>query len=255
MARGGSCCYSKDHKGPCRTGQPRSARKVPSSTNNGLKEELTPLKSKIRNNIKNQERNRQMNIEENLLFENNSDEDNQDEISLLEQLSPGQTLNMNITGVQRGITEAQPWNAVNSNRSLNLGSYAVVASASAISKSQELLTKYANEIRNSDGSSNESRENSLPELPDIEKVEKLATTLLRICDNIHRATRGRRNRQENSHTRIRGLVYSVIDLSPPPFDASPSVKRTWERKVTNYCIELIGVLERITVVPETVETP
>lgn len=89
----------------------------------------------------------------------------------------------------------------NTDGSLNLGSSQIIAGVSSENFARRSLTPIADKVDNFN-----------------ELVEKYASIILAIADNIQISAYGNGNadRMAGSHTRIRGVVYDVIDTSFPP---------------------------------------
>lgn len=89
----------------------------------------------------------------------------------------------------------------NTDGSLNLGSSQIIAGVSSENFARRSLTPIADKVDNFN-----------------ELVEKYASIILAIADNIQISAYGNGNadRMAGSHTRIRGVVYDVIDNSFPP---------------------------------------
>lgn len=128
------------------------------------------------------------------------------------------------------IAEAKPWEPLNSDGSVNLGSYAVTASLSMVELAHDLLLE---RIRDLGGD----------EVEDLTlaQVRSLARRLLDAADGAQAAVRGdgRIDRMDASHTRARGAVRTALDLYPVPWGASEVDRTQWVTNLASHAGALI----------------
>lgn len=119
------------------------------------------------------------------------------------------------------VAEARPWEAYNTDNSLNLGSYAVLASESMVHLAHDLLT-----TRNRETAAAEGRPFA-PYSPGQRAA--LARRLLQAADRAQAAVRddNRVVRMASSHTRARSAVRTALDLYPVPWGAPPDQLEAW----------------------------
>lgn len=130
------------------------------------------------------------------------------------------------------VAEGKPWEPDNSDGSLNLGSYAFMASAAMAEWAFELLV----------ARDRETAELGKTEPPRSGQVKNLAGHLLDIADRVQANLRadGRVDRMDASHTRARGAVRTVLPVHPVPFGAELNDILEWTDAVT---AAATGVLE------------
>ena len=113
------------------------------------------------------------------------------------------------------LMEGKPWESINSDGSLNLGSYAVLAAVGMVELAHELLVARCAETGDP--------------VPDEDELRKLARTLLHAADAAQSTLRvdGHVSRMDNSHARARGAIRSALAAYPVPWDANVDGKKAW----------------------------
>ncbi len=129
----------------------------------------------------------------------------------------------------RRIMEARPWEALNSDGSLNLGSYEVLATLSTVELAHDLLL-----ARSGPGSFT------------IDEVRRLARTLLAAADQVQANVRadGHSDRMDSSHTRARGAIRTALEHYPVPWGVpseppSPAEKAVWVDELVGWATLLV----------------
>lgn len=125
------------------------------------------------------------------------------------------------------IMEGKPWESINSDGSLNLGSYAVTAAVGMVELANELLL--AREVDPGD------------EVPTEAELRKLSRTLLLAADHVQANVRGDGHvaRMDNSHTRARGAVRSALLAHPVPWGADATEKKVWFNDLTEWATTIL----------------
>lgn len=115
------------------------------------------------------------------------------------------------------MAEGKPWERTNSDGSVNLGSYAITASLGMVELAYELLCQ-------------RQRETGKAGTPNGE-LKGFARMLLDASDRVQAIIRQdhRVDRQDNSHTRARGAVRSVVESTGVPWDSLETLdqKKAW----------------------------
>lgn len=98
--------------------------------------------------------------------------------------------------------------------------------------------------------------------PDPKKVKAVATMLLDACDSTQATVRadGRTDRMDNSHTRARGAVRSVVEATGVPFDSftAPGGPEAWVSHLSTEAAALLNMaieLDARGVVPAKPHSP
>lgn len=127
------------------------------------------------------------------------------------------------------VAEARPWEPYNSDGSLNLGSYEVLATAGMVELSHELLL-----ARSGPGSFT------------MDELRRLARTLLAAADQVQANVRsdGRSDRMDASHTRARGAIRTALEAHPVPWGVpseppSPAEKAAWVEELVAWATLLM----------------
>lgn len=136
-------------------------------------------------------------------------------------------------GRKRGprIAEGKPWEALNSDGSLNLGSYAIQAAEGMALLAQDLLVA---RWRGGDAEA--------PPTPG--QVRSLARLLLMAADLAQASARadGHADRMHNSHVRARSAVRAALEVHPVPFGADQEARDAWHAALTKHASEFLGVV-------------
>lgn len=132
------------------------------------------------------------------------------------------------------VAEAKPWEPYNGDGSLNLGSYAITASASAVHLAHDLLLAKAKV---------DAAELGHADQVTPAKVRALAALLLDAADAVQARHRGdgRVDRMDNSHTRARGMVRVALDAYPVPWGVDADARRRWVEDLGTYAGDLLEV--------------
>lgn len=138
--------------------------------------------------------------------------------------------------------EEPPFKELNSNETINPGSYRTLAGISTVEHAQEILFSQTGQV------------------PPIGQVKYLARILMCAADTVQARMRddGQIDRMAGSHTRARGAVRSVTDMIPPPVGGTPADRETWLKTVIDRATEVIQVgtaLAYETFNPVTPEAP
>lgn len=128
------------------------------------------------------------------------------------------------------VAEARPWEEMNSDGSPNLGAYAVQAAAGMVDLAVEILVEAEREVT-----------------PSV--VRFVATRLIEAADEIQAGVRpdGRYDRMDNSHTRARGVLRTVLRLAAFPLEvvddkanvSNVDVVHTWHRRTVHAGVALL----------------
>lgn len=126
------------------------------------------------------------------------------------------------------IAEGKPWEPLNSDGSLNLGSYEVLAAAGTTELAHELMLARAVEAGH--------------DVFSLDTMRRLARTLLGVADAVQATVRsdGRSDRMDASHTRARGAVRTALEAYPVPWDASADEKSAWVADLTSRAVAILG---------------
>lgn len=131
------------------------------------------------------------------------------------------------------LAEARPWERTLPNTdTLNLGSYAIKASADMVFLAKRLLREYM-----------VAKELPLPPSPD--SIKRLAARLLMAADRCQELFRpdGHFDRNDNSHNRARDAVREALVDFPVPFEGPPEALQAerdqWVCQVAEYAAELV----------------
>lgn len=114
------------------------------------------------------------------------------------------------------VAEAKPWEALNSDGSLNLGSFAVTATEAMVELAHELLVARW-------------RAGEVDEPPTDKQLTRIAQMLLTAADKVQAAARadGHADRLDNSHNRARAAIRAALAVHPVPFGAPPPAPSLW----------------------------
>ena len=125
------------------------------------------------------------------------------------------------------IAEGKPWEPFNSDGSLNLGSYEVLAAAGMTELAHELMLARAVEVGH--------------QVFSLDTMRRLARTLLGVADAVQAAVRsdGRSDRMDASHTRARGVVRTALEAYPVPWDGTAGEKAAWVAQLTAWSTEIL----------------
>lgn len=128
------------------------------------------------------------------------------------------------------VQEGKPWERTNSDGSLNLGSYAYLASVGTVEWAYELLTARR-------------AEKGLEGPASVALVKGLAAMLLDASDRAQAGIRsdGRVDRMDSSHTRARGAVRALISAQGVPWAeiAQPANRAGWVASLADQATELL----------------
>lgn len=129
------------------------------------------------------------------------------------------------------VMEGKPWEANNSDGSLNLGSYAVQAAEGMALLAQDLLVARWR-----------AGDDEVP--PTQGKIRALARRLLIAADRAQAAARadGHADRMDNSHTRARSAVRAGLMIHPVPFGASEAEQTEWLDALSTYASEFLATV-------------
>lgn len=133
------------------------------------------------------------------------------------------------------VEEARPWEAYNTDGSLNLGSYAVTASLGYTELAYELaLAKARTDLVLNGGTL---------VAPSWPMVRGLARALLTAADRTQKATRadGHVDRMDASHTRARGAVRAALDAYPVPWGATAEERAAWVDQLADVATNLLRI--------------
>lgn len=141
--------------------------------------------------------------------------------------------------VQRGFAkEAKPWVAFNTDSRVNLGSYEVQAAVGAESLAADLMFAHATadaDAHNAAVDAGEiAGEHVDPAPVDFKDAAALGSILLNMADRVQVASYGggRPDREANSHSRARGLVYDAVkNRHPVPFGQGADAQTAWKTTV------------------------
>lgn len=148
--------------------------------------------------------------------------------------------------------EAAPYQAYNTDGRMNLGSYAVQAAAGAEGLATDLL--WADEVASAErfNASVDAGENEGPKVtpnpPNFKVAALLGMVFLGLADRVQVAVYGggRPDRQANSHTRARGLVYDAIKHRfPVPFGQDTDVQTVWKDAVVEEAVTRFQFIVKI----------
>lgn len=130
------------------------------------------------------------------------------------------------------IAEGKPWERTNSDGSLNLGSYAFLASVGTVEWAYSLLCARR-------------AQKGLDGPPDASQVKGLASMLLDAADRTQAAVRtdGRVDRIDASHTRARGALRAIIDAHGIQWDeiAQPANRPAWVASLVDQASALLSL--------------
>lgn len=131
------------------------------------------------------------------------------------------------------LAEARPWERTIPNTDiLNLGSYAIKASADMVFLAKRLLREYM-------------VAKGLPLPPSPDSIKRLAARLLMAADRCQELIRpdGHFDRNDNSHNRARDAVKEALVDFPVPFEGPPEALQAerdqWVCQVAEYAAELV----------------
>lgn len=129
------------------------------------------------------------------------------------------------------IQEGKPWEANNSDNSLNLGSYAVQAAEAMVLLAHDLLIA---RWRAGDASGP----------PSQGQIKALARRLLTAADLAQASARedGHADRMDNSHTRARSAVRAALEIHPVPFGATEVELKEWVDALAAYASDLLATV-------------
>lgn len=129
------------------------------------------------------------------------------------------------------IAEGKPWEALNSDGSLNLGSYAVQAAEGMVLLAHDLLVARW-------------RAGDAEQPPSAGQVTFLAKALLTAADQAQANTRADRHadRMDNSHTRARSAVRAALEVHPVPFGADQPTRDQWLADLTAYATSILSIV-------------
>lgn len=141
--------------------------------------------------------------------------------------------------VQRGFAkEAKPWVAFNTDSRVNLGSYEIQAAIGAESLAADLMFAHAAaeaDAHNAAVDAGEIAGEHIDPTPvDFKNAAALGSLLLDMADRVQVGTTGggRPDREANSHSRARGLVYDAVkNRHPVPFGQGAEVQAEWKTTV------------------------
>lgn len=142
------------------------------------------------------------------------------------------------------IKEGRPFDAENSDHSVNVGSFATTAGAGVVELAQQLL------LARTPG-----------EVPRMAMVKGLAQRLLWAADVVQASIRadGHVSRMAGSHTRARGAVRSAVEVYPLPAtdglddDAAEALRATWLSQVVERALDLLSLGVALAATPFPVE--
>lgn len=130
------------------------------------------------------------------------------------------------------VQEGKPWEELNTDGSLNPGSYAFTAAMSAVAKAHELVLRHNRDLASG----------GPVETPRIPVVRSIARRLLEAADRVQANTRedGKFDRMDASHTRARGAVYESLDAFPVPWGvgADQAIVDAWLAQLTEHATGL-----------------
>jgi hypothetical protein len=129
------------------------------------------------------------------------------------------------------IVEGKPWEPMNSDGSLNLGSYAVQAAEGMSLLAQDLLVSRW-------------RAGDAEAPPTQGQIRSLARLLLIAADRAQASARadGHADRMDNSHSRSRAAVRAALDIYPVPFGADQAARDAWLEDITKHASEFLGTV-------------
>lgn len=132
------------------------------------------------------------------------------------------------------VAEARPWEPFNSDGSLNLGSYAMLATVGMVELAHRLAAERTAKVLAETGVSGS---------VSMAQVKSLARTLLEAADQVQAANRedGHVDRMDSSHTRSRGAVRESLWVFPVPWGASPEDQAAWLGKLTAHATGLVRI--------------
>lgn len=135
------------------------------------------------------------------------------------------------------IEEGRPWHRLNSDGSLNLGSYEAKAALEFAALAYSLLIENAR--------TNHAVYRTDLEPPTPAQVKNLGRILLEAADKAQAAVRhdGHVDRMDNSHTRARQAVRAALDVYPVPWGKSAEVRAEWAATLADHA----GMLLRVAV--------
>ncbi len=132
------------------------------------------------------------------------------------------------------LAEGRPWEGLNSDGSLNLGSYEVLAAEGMVQLAHGLVLAAA-----AGGQISEDKRGNL------RAVGALAARLLRAADLAQASIRGDGyvDRMAVSHTRARGAVRAAVEVYPVPWDRSSDVATTeaWVQSLAEYAAGMVSI--------------
>lgn len=143
------------------------------------------------------------------------------------------------------LEEAKPWEPLNSDGSVNLGSYEMTATLGMVELAAGLLTQRDRTTRLSCGA-------VAPDQPAVDllgpkagALRALARHLLTAADQAQANVRpdGRIDRMDNSHTRARGAVRTALERVPPPWEHTTDrdTVAAWVAALTDEATTLLDV--------------
>jgi hypothetical protein len=134
---------------------------------------------------------------------------------------------------QARVAEARPWEAENSDHTLNAGSYAASAVVGFAEWAYRLILDHHDEVG----------EVGAPTPAPAPQVRALARQLLRATDIVQARARadGYVDRMARSHTVARGAVRNALRAHPVPWGASDEEKAAWVRALAHTASELVSV--------------
>ncbi|MCA1844475.1 MAG: hypothetical protein LC792_15055 [Actinobacteria bacterium] len=133
------------------------------------------------------------------------------------------------------VAEGKPWEPLNTDGSMNLGSYGYLAALSMVELAHEIV---------------------LPQLADqnygevesdaadvLARTTGLAKALLSAADAVQRAVRsdGHVDRMDGSHTRARGAIRTALTVYPPPLGAPVDERKAWWEALVGHASALLGM--------------
>lgn len=136
------------------------------------------------------------------------------------------------------VEEARPWEELNSDGTPNLGSYAVLAGAGIVDLAVEILVAADAPLR-------------------LDAIETVAVDLMAAADAIQAGSTGQRaDRMDNSHSRARGILRTVLRPRPYPVadvvDEHGEIRKTaakavqeWHEKVAKAGVALFTMAVRV----------
>ncbi len=142
------------------------------------------------------------------------------------------------------VAEGKPWEHFNSDGSLNLASYAVLATAEFVGWAHRLVLAHDAELVKEEGAP------VTP--PDMRVVKALARRLLRAADLTQAAVRADRHidRMDGSHARARWSVRAALRAYPVPWGADEEEKADWVGELAEHATALlVCALELLEVEP------